>query len=587
MLIPISLMIILPLASPFLFVHGQPQGYVLIYSPPRGYQVDWMDVKAVYMKEEGNRLYFYVEYYGAIPSSGDYERWIDIFMDTDRNPSTGFSWELGLDYYILFRLYGDNSFSYATLNKWDSTSSSWKNIKSLKPNARLASGLSYMEIWVDKQDIGYTPNGIDFYIVSDSYVKAIPGAELTYVVGSLVKQITVDGEPGDWGSIAPSVTFTPRSINPPELETSSIYVANDGENLYFRFDTRGKPTTTVSEGKLDRYFSAYLDTDNNGNTGYREYGGAEFYAYAGFSASPSKYTRVDYYRYTGTGRDYSWQEIEGPRNPSDFNNVFEFKIPLSLFGLGSGQTVGIHISAYSWRLDRVIPQSGHLTYPDTTPPVTAIALSEPKYQAGSTTYVSGSTLFTLSASDAGGVKETKYRVDDSWSTYTTGLTFSSLSEGSHAIGYYSVDNVNNAEAEKTLAIVLDKTPPAISDASPTGTIGSTSVSFTVKVEDSGSGVKEVRLIVDGASQGTMSVSGNTYTMTVSLSEGSHTWSIEAVDNVGNTATQSYSLTVSTWVGLLPYLTAIAIVIVIIAIAAAAIMLRRRRAPLPPPPPPPP
>jgi hypothetical protein len=496
MLIPISLMIILPLASPFLFVHGQPQGYVLIYSPPRGYQVDWMDVKAVYMKEEGNRLYFYVEYYGAIPSSGDYERWIDIFMDTDRNPSTGFSWELGLDYYILFRLYGDNSFSYATLNKWDSTSSSWKNIKSLKPNARLASGLSYMEIWVDKQDIGYTPNGIDFYIVSDSYVKAIPGAELTYVVGSLVKQITVDGEPGDWGSIAPSVTFPPRSINPPELETSSIYVANDGENLYFRFDTRGKPTTTVSEGKLDRYFSAYLDTDNNGNTGYREYGGAEFYAYAGFSASPSKYTRVDYYRYTGTGRDYSWQEIEGPRNPSDFNNVFEFKIPLSLFELGSGQTVGIIMSSCGF-FTRQIPPSGHLTYPP------------------------------------------------------------------------------------------DMTPPTISGASPTGTISSTSVTFSVTVEDAGSGVKEVRLIVDDVSQGLMSVSGNTYTMTVSLSEGSHTWSIEAVDNVGNTATQSYSLTVSTWVGLLPYLTAIAIVIVIIAIVAAAIMLRRRRAPLPPPPPPPP
>ena len=53
-------MIILPLASPFLFVHGQPQGYTLIYSPPRAYYVDWMDVKAVYMKEEGNRLYFYV-----------------------------------------------------------------------------------------------------------------------------------------------------------------------------------------------------------------------------------------------------------------------------------------------------------------------------------------------------------------------------------------------------------------------------------------------------------------------------------------------------------------------------------------------
>jgi hypothetical protein len=223
--------------------------------------------------------------------------------------------------------------------------------------------------------------------------------------------------------------------------------------------------------------------------------------------------------------------------------------------------------------------------PDRTPPVTTIAF-EPKHHVGSTTYVSSSTLFELSASDdASGVKETRYRVDNGpWTTYSAGFTLLTLSDGEHTISYYSVDNAGNTEAEKTLTIILDKTPPTISEASPTGTISSTSVTFTVKVEDSGSGVKEVKLIVDGASQGLMSRSGNTYTMTVSLSEGSHTWSIEAVDNVGNTATQKYSFTISTWVSLLPYLIAATIVIVII--ATAAILLRRRRAPLPPPPPPP-
>ena len=131
-----------------------------------------------------------------------------------------------------------------------------------------------------------------------------------------------------------------------------------------------------------------------------------------------------------------------------------------------------------------------------------------------------------------------------------------------------------------LGLKFDRIPPVISDASPTGTVGSTSVTFTVRVEDSGSGVKEVRLIVDGVSQGLMSRSGNTYTKTLSLSEGSHTWVVEAVDLVGNTATQSYSLRVSIWMSLLPYLIAVAIIIVI---AAAAIMLRRRRAPSPSPP----
>jgi hypothetical protein len=590
--IPIALIIILPLASPASFVHGQPQGYTLIYSPPRGYQVDWMDVKAFYMKEEENRLYFYVEYYDAIPNSGDYERHIYVEMDTDRNPQTGVYEVLGLDYYIVFCLRGDNSYSYAILYKWDSTSNSWNDIKDLKPNMRQAPGLNYMEIWVDKWDIGYTPNGIDFYIESDSDIKAIPSANLSYVVGSSVKQITVDGEPGDWGSIAQLKTFPSRGINPPELEASSIYVANDDENLYFRLDARGKPSTAVNAGDLYRDFYVYVDADNNGNTGYIRCGGAEFkvYAYAVFSANLSKSTWVDYYRYTWTGSDWDWQEMGSSSNSSDFNNVFEFKIPLSLFGLRSGRTVGIYIEEWWWRFGRWIPRSSYLTYPpalrDTIPPVTAIDLSEPEHQVGSTTYVSGSTTFTFSASDASGVRETKYRIDGAWTTYSSGFTLSEFSDGSYTISYYSVDNAGNTEAEKTLTITLDKTPPAISDASPTGTVGSTSVTFSVKVEDSGSGVKEARLIVDGASKGAMSRSGNTYTMTVSLSEGSHTWIVEAVDNVGNSETQNYSITISTWVSLLPYLIAIAIVIAII-IAAAAIMLRRRRAPLPPPPPPPP
>jgi hypothetical protein len=160
--------------------------------------------------------------------------------------------------------------------------------------------------------------------------------------------------------------------------------------------------------------------------------------------------------------------------------------------------------------------------PDRAPPVTTIAF-EPKHQVGSKTYVSGSTLFELSASDASGVRETKYRIDDyPWNTYTAGFTLSTLPEGEYTISYYSVDNAGNVEAEKTIVVIMDKTPPMISEASPTGTVESTSVAFTVKVEDSGSGVKETRLIVDGVSQGLMSQSGNTFTKTISLSEGSHT-----------------------------------------------------------------
>jgi hypothetical protein len=87
--------------------------------------------------------------------------------------------------------------------------------------------------------------------------------------------------------------------------------------------------------------------------------GAEFEVFASFSAKLSKRTYVIYHRY-GMEID-EWHEIE---NSSDFNNIFEFKIPLSLLGLGSGQTIGIHIFGRGG-LVRSIPQSGYLTcYPD-------------------------------------------------------------------------------------------------------------------------------------------------------------------------------------------------------------------------------
>ncbi|MGQ9691119.1 MAG: Ig-like domain-containing protein [Thermoproteota archaeon] len=108
-----------------------------------------------------------------------------------------------------------------------------------------------------------------------------------------------------------------------------------------------------------------------------------------------------------------------------------------------------------------------------------------------------------------------------------------------------------------------------------------SVTFTVSVEDSGSGIKEVRLTVDGVSQGTMT-SGSDYSKALSLSEGSHTWSVEAVDNVGNNITKDYTITLTS-----PSMWDSAVIIVVAAVIVVAILnavlLLKRRRPLPPPP----
>ncbi|MEM2611963.1 MAG: DNRLRE domain-containing protein [Thermoproteota archaeon] len=174
---------------------------------------------------------------------------------------------------------------------------------------------------------------------------------------------------------------------------------------------------------------------------------------------------------------------------------------------------------------------------DTTPPSTTITIGLPKYYVGNNIYVNSSTSFSLSASDdISGVKETKYRIDSGpWKDYTDKFSLSGYSDGTHEISYYSIDKAGNNEAEKTLNVILDNTPPSIEDPSPTGSIiqKTNKVTFTVIVEDPGSGIKEVRLIVDGAYQGLMTRSGDNYTRTISLSEGDHFWRVEAVDNLGN------------------------------------------------------
>ncbi|MEM2930166.1 MAG: DNRLRE domain-containing protein [Thermoproteota archaeon] len=219
---------------------------------------------------------------------------------------------------------------------------------------------------------------------------------------------------------------------------------------------------------------------------------------------------------------------------------------------------------------------------DNSPPVSTVVIGVPKHQSDNVLYVAGSTVFALSATDdVSGVSRTKYRVDDgSWNLYTEEFTLSDYPDGLHTIEYYSIDNAGNNEANKVLVVYLDKTPPAISGAHPVGSIAqeSASVNLTVKIEDEGSGVKEVRLTVDGSSQGLMTLSGEAYTKPIDLGDGDHTWIIEAVDNVGNMASQSYSftLTVSRESSLIwPYGVIIAISIVVVIIIALLVMRRRK------------
>lgn len=86
---------------------------------------------------------------------------------------------------------------------------------------------------------------------------------------------------------------------------------------------------------------------------------------------------------------------------------------------------------------------------DNSPPVTTPSHGDGTYPTG--------TAFAFPARDDGsGVARTEIRVDGgAWTTYTTPLV---LAEGDHTIGFRSVDNLNNMEAEGVLSVKVAGAP---------------------------------------------------------------------------------------------------------------------------------
>jgi len=148
---------------------------------------------------------------------------------------------------------------------------------------------------------------------------------------------------------------------------------------------------------------------------------------------------------------------------------------------------------------------------DVQPPRTSITVGTPQY-SGDRLYVTSATSFALSAVDdlievgdgtGLGVASTEYQIDNgTWTTYD--LPFAISGDGPHTIYFRSTDVVGNAEETKSLAVVVDDTPPESSVVAPYPYWGDT-VPFAVSADasDAFSGVASVELYyrssTDGAS----------------------------------------------------------------------------------------
>jgi hypothetical protein len=174
---------------------------------------------------------------------------------------------------------------------------------------------------------------------------------------------------------------------------------------------------------------------------------------------------------------------------------------------------------------------------DATAPTTTASLAPP---ASGGWYVHPTVTLTGDDGTGSGVGAVEYQLDGgTWQPYTG--PFDVTGDGPHALSYHSVDQAGNVEDPKTTTFKIDATAPSITITRPTGSYGlNTSVAAAYYCTDTGSGVASCDgSVPDGSPIDTSSV-------------GTHTFSVHATDEAGNTAakTVSYEVIWAGWSGFL-------------------------------------
>ncbi len=173
--------------------------------------------------------------------------------------------------------------------------------------------------------------------------------------------------------------------------------------------------------------------------------------------------------------------------------------------------------------------------PETTDTVAPVSTASLLGIGGQPSYFRSPVTARLSATDdLSGVSETDYSLDGgiTWTPYSGAIV--ETADGSYSLSYRSIDYAGNQEATKSVAFVIDTTPPAIAPVSPT--VGpyvlNQSVAASYTCSDDRSGIQTCNGTVTNGSQ-------------VAMNEvGTKVFAISAKDNAGNVATDSVTYSVS-------------------------------------------
>jgi hypothetical protein len=140
----------------------------------------------------------------------------------------------------------------------------------------------------------------------------------------------------------------------------------------------------------------------------------------------------------------------------------------------------------------------------------------------------------LSATDdLSGVAKTEYRIDGG--AWNPPASFIINVEGNHLIEYHSQDNANNWENIKSLAVIVDNTPPTGSIVINNGAVytNNISVTLTLNCADSASGCARMQFSSDNSPWSALEVYASTKALQLSSVDGAKNVYVKFADGVGN------------------------------------------------------
>lgn len=160
--------------------------------------------------------------------------------------------------------------------------------------------------------------------------------------------------------------------------------------------------------------------------------------------------------------------------------------------------------------------------------------------------------FTVTDSGSGVDPDTIKLQIDSGSTVTSGITKTEITngykctytatcaDGSHTVKVDASDNDGNAATQKSASFTVDTVPPELNITSPEDILITNDQSLTVSGSTNDSCT--IAITLNGTDQGTVSLTNNTFSKTVTLEKGSNVLIITATDKAGKVTTVQREVT---------------------------------------------